>query len=196
MTETITVGGLGGGAGTSTVALALGGLLAWSGRRVLVAGGDDLLRLCGQAPWTGPGARELAALGGADSAVELQRLTRPVPGVDGLSVLGGGAAELGDTTGWPVDAIVADLRTAAVAAATVLVARPDASVALGAGLAHPVLVNGTGPLDGPTARRLLGRPPAGRLAADARVARAGLSGRVPADLPGRWLADLRAAFAS
>ena len=41
------IAGCAGGVGTSTVALALGGLLAWSGRPAVVVGDEDMLRLCG-----------------------------------------------------------------------------------------------------------------------------------------------------
>lgn len=107
------VAGAAGGAGTSTVALGVAGLLAWAGRRTVVVGGDDLVTLCTPSGWSGPGAPELAALDPAGAAAELATLVRPVPGVDGLAVLGGGAAAA-RPAGWPVDAVVLDLRTAGV----------------------------------------------------------------------------------
>ena len=44
----LTIAGAAGGVGTSTVALAIGGLLAWSGAAVLVSGGGDLLAFTGR----------------------------------------------------------------------------------------------------------------------------------------------------
>lgn len=191
------VAGAAGGTGTSTVALALGGLLAWSGRRVVVVGDDDLLRLAGLGAWAGPGARELAALSAADAAAELDVLARAVPGAHGLRVLGrggdAGAVDV-DGGGWGCDAVVVDGRTWSEHAHLV-VARPD--VALRS--VRPgtrVLVNGDGPLAPNSVRRLLAGTPAARLPASARVARAGLAGRVPSGLPGTWLRTLRAALSA
>lgn len=103
------VAGVAGGVGTSTVALALGALLAWSGRRTVVVGDQDLLALCGMAGWSGPGAAELSALGPA-AAGEFDAVARPVRGVPGLLVLAGDGAAPTDTTAWPVDAVLADTR--------------------------------------------------------------------------------------
>lgn len=200
------VAGLAGGVGTSTVALAMGGLLAWSGKRTVVVGDEDLLRLCGADGWRGPGAAELAALEPASAGAELPGLLRPLPGVPGLSVLGGGGAAVGGAAGWAVDAVVADLRAlplqdavspgrTALRGASLLVGRPDGS--LRAAAAAPpdlaVLVAGSGPLDHAGVRRLLGRQPVGWLPESARVAQAGVRGRVPSSLPGSWLAVLRTA---
>lgn len=185
------VGGAAGGVGTSTVALALAGLLAWRGRRTVVVGADDLLGLAGVDGWRGPGLAEIALLAPADVPAEVAALVRPVAGVPGLGLLGGGEvlAALTGTAGWPADAVVADVRTA-VQAADLVVARPDARLRAAAALAAPVLLAGDGPLDTRGVRRVLGRRPAARLPASARVARAGLAGRVPAALPGSWLAVL------
>lgn len=201
------VSGLAGGVGTSTVALAMGGLLAWSGKRTVVVGDEDLLRLCGAGGWRGPGAAELAALDAAGAGAELPGLLRPVPGVPGLLVLGGGGASVGAAAGWGVDAVVADLRAlppqdagspagrAALRGASLLIGRPDGSLrsAAGAPADVGVLVAGKGPLDHAGVRRLLGRQPLGWLPESARVAQAGLRGRVPSSLPGSWLAVLRTA---
>lgn len=186
------VAGLGGGAGTSTVTLAIAGLLAWAGRQVIVAGDEDLLRLCGHAGWQGPGTPELATLDPGEAAAEAALLLRPVGGVNGLAVIGGGPA--GEVVGWPADVVVVDQRLDVTPETAVLVARADGCLRAGAGGGQPVLVVGDGVLDRSGVRRRLGRPPAGWLPADARVARAGLAGRVPAALPGRWLAGLRAAL--
>lgn len=201
--------GSAGGVGTSTLALACGGLLAWQGEDVIVVGGEDLLRLCGMSPWSGPGAVEVAALEPGQAASEVAALARRVPGVDGLRVLGGGAGIV-DATGWPAAAVVMDLRASLPAghypedgrwlrevvgeedAADLLVARPDAGLRAAAAAPGeiPVLVVGDGPLDRAGVRRALGRAPVGTLPSSARVARAGVSGRVPSGLPGTWLAKL------
>lgn len=206
--------GTAGGAGTSTVALALAGLCAWSGRRTVVVGGEDLLALCGGAGWSGPGVAALQALGPGGAAVEFPAVTRPVPGVRGLRVLSGEGNALPEPTGWPVDVVVTDQRAAlpppsphssivpaarsSAAApkqgdALVVVTRPDGTARLAAGLARTaaVLVVGQGPLDRLGVRRVLGRSEDAWLPASARVARAGLLGRVPSSLPGTWVALLR-----
>ncbi|MBW3602866.1 MAG: hypothetical protein KY434_09245 [Actinobacteria bacterium] len=180
------VGGAAGGAGTSTVALALAGLAAWSGRRALVVGDDDLGVLCGAGTWHGPGAVEIAALGPEDAAGEVDALARPVAGVPGLRRLGGDGSAVADVAGWPADIVVADR---GAAAADLLVARADACLRR-VGPA-PVVVVGDGPLDRGGVRRTLGRDPACMLPWSARVARAGLRGRVPSALPGAWLRRLR-----
>lgn len=185
------VAGVAGGAGTSTVALAVGGLFAWSGRKTLVVGDDDLAVLAGGVPWNGPGAQEVAALDPADAREELPGVARTVPGVDDLRLLGGGGAIIASTAGLPFDVVVADLRTCHAAGRTdLLLARADRSMLLAAGTTAPVLIGRSGPFDDAAAARALGRQPLGRLAESARVARAGAAGRVPADLPGSWLARL------
>lgn len=191
------VAGCGGGVGTSTVALAVGGLLAWSGRATLVVGDDDLLRLCGVGPWSGPGASELGQLDAPSAALEVASLARPVPGVNGLAVLGGGGAAISGVAGWPVQAVVLDLRAPRRLAGVDLVcARPDAGLGAldGQPADLPIVVVGDGPLDQAGVRRRLGRPPAAWLPESVRVARAGVAGRVPAGLPGGWLGTLRAAL--
>jgi len=185
------VAGAGGGAGTSTIALTVAALAGWSGRRALVIGGDDLLALAGFPPWRGPGAAELAVLDVADAAAEVAGLVLPVPAIDGLGVLGGGGL-VSDVAGWPADLVVVDERVpATLQHADVVVARADTSLRAVVGARGQVLVNGDGPLDGAGIRRMLGRSPTGRLPASARVARAGVAGRVPSGLPGSWVAQLR-----
>jgi hypothetical protein len=186
------VAGCGGGVGTSTLALAIGGLLAWSGKDVVVAGQEDLLRLCGLAPWAGPD--ELGAGASPGAGAEVTALARPVPGVEGLSVLPGGPDAAASTAGWPVDGVVVDLRAPRhLAGADLVCARPDATLAAVEGLPGdlPVVIAGDGPLDQAAVRRRLGRAPIAWLPASARVARAGVAGRVPAGLPGTWLKALR-----
>ncbi|MGH8907401.1 MAG: hypothetical protein ACRD0K_12970 [Egibacteraceae bacterium] len=187
------VAGCGGGVGTSTIALALGGLLAWSGRKTVVVGDEDLLRLCGLGPWPGPTVPEHMSLRPGDP--EVTALARPLPGVDRLSILGGGGCAVESTAGWPVEAVVIDLRAPRhLARADVVCARPDSGLAVLEDQPGnlPVLVVGDGPLDQAAVRRRLGRPPVAWLPRSARVARAGLSGTVPSALPGSWLKALRA----
>ncbi|MPZ89185.1 MAG: hypothetical protein GEU81_14185, partial [Nitriliruptorales bacterium] len=158
------IGGVAGGAGASTLSLAIGGLLAWSGQLTVVVGEEDMLELCGLGGWTGPGAAELAALDAAAAAAEVPGLLRPVAGVDRLSVLGGSGRSVRTCAGWPVDAVVADLRAEALPeaavldareAARLLVARPDGSLRRASGVPVPVILMGSGPLDGAGAHRLL-----------------------------------------
>lgn len=187
------VAGAGGGAGTSTVALAIAAFVPWRGGRAVVAGDDDLLALAGVAAWKGPGTAELAALDAREAGAEVGTLARLVPGIDGLSVLGGGGGAVGVTDGWPADLVVADLRVPGrLQAADLVVARADRSLLAAADVDVPVVVVGEGPLDRGGVRRALGRPPAGWLPHSARVARAGVGGRVPSAVPGSWLAALQA----
>ncbi|MFO8076997.1 MAG: hypothetical protein R6T85_12855 [Egibacteraceae bacterium] len=183
-----------GGVGASTTALAAAGLLAWSGLDVVAVGDAGLTRLAGMA-WQGPGAPELAALAPHEAAEELAALARPARGLPGLRLLGGGPVV--DAPGWGTDAVVVDLGVAvgdAASVADLLLARPDAHLAAAAGRSEPVLLLGDGPLDAAGARRALGRRPLGHLPSSARVARAGLDGRVPAGLPGSWLRRLERAL--
>lgn len=183
----VRVAGAAGGVGTSTVALAVGGLLAWSGSRVVVLGGEGLCRLAG-VRWQGPGADELAALSPAEAAAEFDAIARPVVGVDDLTVVRG--APLDATPGWPVDLVVVDHGAADPDRADLLLARPDAHLAVAADLSVPVVLTGGGPLDPAGVARVLRRAPAGALPVSARVARAGLAGRIPSGLPGTWLRAL------
>lgn len=199
---TLCVAGAGGGVGTSTVALALAGLAGWSGRDVVVLGGDDLMTLCGIGPWQGAGLAELAALAPIDGAAELGALARPVAGVERLRALGGGRARDADVSGWSVDLVVVDQGALARYEATsvqprpdLVVTAPDARALAAAVVDAPLLVVGSGPLDRAGIRRAAGRTPAGWLDWSARVARAGVVGRVPGSLPGSWLESLRQAVA-
>jgi hypothetical protein len=187
------IGACRGGAGASTVALTAGGLVAWSGRRALVMGDDATVRLAGLGSWQGAGAVELAALG-VQAADEVERVARPVPGVQGLSVLGGGPVGL-TTEGWPYDIVVVDQGVAGRDRAHLVVGAADGSLAAAPGGAH-VLVVEHGPLDRAGVRSRLGRSPAGWLPYSARVARAGTAGRVPSSLPGSWVDAVRKALAA
>lgn len=178
--ETVRVVGAAGGVGTSTVTLALAGLAAWRGSRVLaVVGPDapvgqarrvpsealashDLLARASDLAGVA-GARVVATDGGAG------HLPDDLPGVD-LALIDGGTQAEGD----------------------VLVCRPDrpALERLSATTAGSVVVNG----EGPVPRRVLARAAGGRacveLPSSARVARAVLLARVPSALPGAWLRRL------
>jgi hypothetical protein len=157
------VGGTATGTGASTVALAIGGLLAWSGRPTAVVGGPALLALAGVAPWRGPGADELASLDPPQAAHEFARVARRCRAVPGLWLLAGSPRVYG--SGWPVACTVVDVGVgeADVVAAVI----GDVRVVL-----RP------------------GSPPA-VVPESARVTRAGLRGRVPAGLPGTYLEGLR-----
>jgi hypothetical protein len=185
----ITVAGSRGGVGTSTVTLALAGLVAWAGRSALVVGRDDLLELCGLGPWDGPGAAEIAALG-PEGGDEVAVHARPVAGVPGLAVLAGGP-EAPQVLGWPVEAVVVDARTALDPVPDVVCARPGPGLARAAASGAPVVLVGEGALDAQRVRAVLGGTPAAWLPRSARVGRAGAAGRVPAGLPGSWLRAVR-----
>lgn len=179
------VGGASGGVGTTTVALALAGLVAWQA-------GPTLLLTHGAVPApAGPTRRpvDLAGAGTWEQAV-------PVPGVDGLRLVRTGRPA-GDP---PVDAGAAGLVVRDLGVewgADVLVLRRDGAgleALRDSGCAIAVVVD-----TGPAPDRALRAAAAGRrtvvVPVSARVARAGLAGRVPAGLPGRWLAALRPVLA-
>jgi hypothetical protein len=113
-----------------------------------------------------------------------------VPGVPNLSVVGQGA----DVTAaaWTGDVVVVDAGTAVRSDTTLVVSRPDRGLRRAGAVDRPVVIVGDQPLGPREARRVLGAPPLAHLRASARVARAGLVGRVPAALPGAWLRELRA----
>ena len=194
----IVVAGTRGGVGTSTVALAVGALAAWSGRTVVTVGEDGLLSLCGVGPWSGPGLEDVLALGPTEGRHEVPALACAVPGVGGLSVLGGdGAGTAVDMIGafpWPADLVVVDAGVD-IAHATLIVSAPDVRAARASERDVPLLVRGKGPLGPGQLKAVVGRRPVGWLPDSARIARAALGGRVPADLPGSWLRELRGALA-
>lgn len=185
-TPTLTVGGCRGGVGTSTVALTVAATVAWSGGSAVVVGGSGMVRLAGLGPWRGAGSAELASLG-RQAAAEVERIARPVPGVDGLHVLGGGAAAV-RPSGWPYDLVVVD--AGVDGSAHLVVGAADGSLDEADGSADVVVVE-HGPLDRGGVRRRLGRSPVAWLPYSARVARAGTAGRVPSALPGSWVAAVR-----
>lgn len=169
----VSVAGVAGGVGTSTVALAVGGLLAWGGAAVLVVGDVAVLEYAG--------ASRGAPTAGAHAGVA---------GVAGLSVTAGRGDAAG--AGWDGDVVVVDDGTRVTSSTTMVVSRPDAGLRRVGHFDRPVVVNGRSPMGPSEARRLLGRSPVAQLPWSARVARAGLGGRVPAGLPGRWLDALGA----
>lgn len=176
--HTLRVGGAAGGVGTTTIAYALAGLAAWCGRKTLVAvRGAGLL----------PRPMTTAALAAADIFARADE----VPGVPGCR-----AVQLIDDDLLPdpldpaVQTLVVDLGVASDV--DVLTCRPDraALAAIASTTAAAVVVVGSGPV---TARELV-RAAGGRRVLSvpwsARVARAGLVGRLPAALPGTWLRRL------
>lgn len=159
----VRVGGAAPGVGASTAALAIGGLLAWSGRPAAVVGGPGLLRLAGVATWRGPGADELACLDPRQAAQEFPRVAYRCRPVAGLWLLAGSPRAYGP--GWPVACTVVDVG----------VGEADV-VAAAFGGVRVILCPGSPPLV---------------LPASARVARAARRGRVPAGLPGTYLEAVR-----
>jgi len=218
----LTVAGVAGGVGTSTVALAIGGLLAWSGAAVLVCGGADVLALAGAAaaePALAGAAPGGAAPGGAvpggavpggavpadaargwstgagrheRAAMANRSAPSPVPGVPRLSVVGDGIDVA--TAAWTGDFVVADAGTAMTAETTVVVSRPDRNLDRACASGRPVIVVGDQPLSIRDCRRRVGTSLLAHLPTSSRVARAGLQGHVPAALPGTWLKELRVAL--
>ncbi|HSJ45876.1 MAG TPA: hypothetical protein VK923_14450 [Euzebyales bacterium] len=167
----VSVAGVAGGVGTSTIALAVGGVLAWGGASVLVVGGGALLELTGSSGRAHSVGTHVAVAGAA-----------------GLSVSAGRGDAAG--AGWAGDVVVVDDGTRVTSSTTVLVTRPDAGLRRAREHDLPVIVNGRSPLGPSDARRALERAPLVQLPWSVRVARAGLDGRVPSGLPGRWLDEL------
>ncbi len=176
----LSVGGAVGGVGTTIVALALGGLVAWRRQPTLVL-------THGAVP--GPGGRGLSPeeLVG----VSLWDLAAPSPGVPNLRVLRLPVpvpAQMGEAG--PATLVVRDLGVEV--AGDVLVIRRDRPglEALTRSAAAVVVVMDTGPAP----LRLLARAAGGRrlvtLPWSARVAQAAFVGRIPAGLPGSWLRTL------
>lgn len=207
----LTVVGAAGGVGTSTVALAIGGLLAWSGAAVLVSGCADLLGLAGAAgagggPQRAIGGRAAAEPGlpdpasgrshavGGDTRGVVPNPSAPslVPGVPRLSVVGDGVDVA--TAAWIGDIVVVDAGTALTVETTVVVSRPDRNLERARASGRPVILVGDQPLGARDCRRLLGTSLLTHLPVSSRVARAGLQGHLPAALPGTWLRELRAAL--
>lgn len=173
------VGGSAGGVGTTTVALAIGGLRAWHGTRTLAA-----VRGLGS-PYQG---FPTAALAGGDLWSAADRL----PGIDALrAVRLLDHAVVPEITDRAIQAVILD--AGPDPDCDVLVCRPDAAglAALEITPAAAIVLVG----DGVVPRRALTSAAAGRpvlrVPWSARVARAGATGRLPAGLPGTWIAALR-----
>lgn len=176
---TLRVGGASGGVGTTTVAAALAGLLAWRGRStLLVTHPGQVVPADRVIPST-----DLAGAGVWSSAT-------PVPGLPGLRAIhvdgashrtevdGGDALVVHDVGVDPeVDVLVARRDRAGVAAIASTVAA--AVVLVDAGVAPRASVT-----------RAAGRRPVLPVVWSTRVARAAWQGRLPASLPGAWLRAL------
>ncbi len=175
------VGGAAGGVGTTTVTLALAGLAAWRGSRVLVVIRDRaLVREVRDVP--------AAALASPD----LWDRATALPGVAGARAVHVAPTEPGDRepTGLGRGLVVVDAGVASDA--DVLVGRADAAGlrAFAATAAAAIVVVGDGPATPSALARACGPRRRLSLPWSARVARAGLYGRVPAGLPGGWLRRL------
>jgi hypothetical protein len=176
----IRIGGAAGGVGTTTVCLAVGGLAAWQGHATLVAARDPVpLRDISSVPAAAAGAPDLL------------RRTSPLPGTGhGHVVRVGDRGRFDD----PVDASIAltVVDEGVAVDVDVLVVRPDAAALARLPDTTAALVVVVG--DGPASMRDLGKVAGGRrgvaVPRSARVARAGLAGRVPDGLPGAWLRRL------
>jgi hypothetical protein len=179
----VRVGGSAGGTGTSTVALALAGLAAWSGARTLVAVGRT-------APVGGVVAVPSAALASPD----LWQRATVLPGVArgrAVRIVDQAPPSLPDPASGELEVAVLDVGVASDV--DVLVARPDASgsEAAGATTAAVVVTVGEGRATADAVRRACGGRRRLTVPRSVRVERAGLHRRVPAGLPGSWLRALR-----
>jgi hypothetical protein len=174
----IRVGGAAGGTGTSTVALALAGLSAWSGLRSLAAVGV-----------TAPLGEVVTVAGSALEAPDLWQRATPLPGTQRARAV----RVVTDQQPLPEppsgDLEVAVLDVGVGTDVDVLVCRADAAGldAAAATTAAAVVVVGDGPASPAAVRRACGGRRRLTLPRSARVERAGLHRRVPGALPGRWL---------
>lgn len=174
------VGGACGGVGSTTVALALGGLVAWSGTRTLVLGRGhvpvrDVVRVAAEAT----GAHGIWAH------------ATPVPGVPNLRALAVDGEPADQPPGHEAGLVVVD--AGVDTDVDVLVGRRDAATlaALERTCAAVLVLADDGPAPPGSLRDALGRRRLVPMPMSARVAAANLGGRVPSALPGRWLAQLR-----
>jgi hypothetical protein len=183
--RTLRVGGVAGGVGTTTVALALAGLAAWSGQRALaVVHGHAGVRTATPVP--------------ADALVapDLWARATPLPGLVSARVVHTGrSVPQRSPEDRRIGLSILDVGTAAEV--DVVVCRPDGAAAeqLPATMAGAVVVVGQGLLSVARVRELAGGRTVVQVPTSVRVARAVLRGQVPAGLPGRWLADLRPVLA-
>jgi hypothetical protein len=173
----VRVGGVAGGVGTTTVVLALAGLVGWQDRRTLaVVRGDTP---AADVPVVSP-----EAVGAADLWSRLRGLPG-VPAARAVRVAGPApAAEPRDPT---IEFAVLD--HGVDTDTDVVVCRPDAAARerLPGTTAGAVVVMGPGPLRLPELRAAAGGRPITVLPWSSRVARAGFRRRVPTSLPGAWL---------
>jgi hypothetical protein len=177
---TVTFAGATGGVGTTTVLLAVGGLVAWTaGRQVLaIAAGDvpvpDVARVT-PAALAGHRTRDVAT---------------PVAGVPGLRVVAVPAGPRPAVAAPPGSLVLRDDGVASDP--DVLVVQRDRAglAAVRDGAAGVVVVADRGPVPTSEFRAAAAGRPAVVLPWSVRVARAGLVQRVPASLPGRWLQAL------
>lgn len=170
---TLRIAGSAGGVGTTTVALALGGLVAWSGCRVLVASASDLAV---------PGPPTVSTLRGPrpwEAAVD-------VAGVPGLRAIRGADGAI-EVTG--PDLVVDDTRSGSPHLLVVGADRVGLEAVRSAEVGAVVVVE-RGPLRPADLVAAAGPRLAASLPWSHRVARAGLHLRVPSSLPGSWLARL------
>jgi len=177
----VRVGGAAGGVGTSTVAAALAGLFGWQG--------EATLAVLGPAAPVGE-VRDIPvdALAGAG----LWRQASPVTGVAQARAVripghAGPRPSIGDGA---IDVCVVD--AGVDPDVDVLVCRADTAglAAARATTAAAVVVIGAGPATRQAVQEACGPRRRVHLPRSARVARAGLLGRVPAGLPGSWLRPL------
>jgi hypothetical protein len=174
------IGGVAGGVGTTTVALAVAGLGAWGGIPTFVT-------VRGDAPATDlpPVTAE------ATAAVDLWARLRPLPGVPGCrAVRIADPAPAADPQDPGIGLAVFDLGVDTDA--DVVVCRRDAAAleALPTTTAAAIVVVDAGPVPLRPLREATGGRPTILLPWSTRVARAGLHRRVPGSLPGAWLRRL------
>ncbi len=174
------IGGLAGGVGTTTVALAVAGLAAWRGATALAAVRGDV-----------PAEPALVLTAEALAAPDLWSRLEDLPGVAGCRVARiGDPAPAVDPSDRNIDLAVLD--HGADPDCDLAVCRPDAAALeqLAATTASIVAVVGTGPVRPAQLREAAGGRTLLGLPWSARVARAGLRRRIPASLPGAWLRRL------
>jgi hypothetical protein len=173
------VGGAAGGVGTTTVTLALAGLLGWSGCATLAV-------VRAPAPVRDLPLVPAEALG----AAELWGRAATLPGVPAGRVLGIAGGSVPPPADPQVEAVVID--AGVDDDVEVLVCRPDAAgmARLASTTAAAVVLVGDGPAPTAELARAAGGRRGIRLPWSARVARAALHGRVPSALPGRFLRRL------